>query len=240
MRHVDPETLALIALGEQIGDDDERTHLSRCPQCTADVAALAATVTVARSVTAADEPAPAPRQVWEGIRSELGLSADLEPDGRVTPARTTPPVVATRRRSAPWIAAAAAAGVVIGGVGGAWVTGNRTEPAATVVAEATLDPLPGWEATGGAVVEETEDGVRELVVSFEGGDDVGGYREVWLIDADVTRLVSLGVLVGSTGRFTLPPGVDLVEFPVVDISDEPFDGDPAHSGDSILRGLLDA
>jgi hypothetical protein len=63
---------------------------------------------------------------------------------------------------------------------------------------------------------------------------------VWLIDRDVTRLVSLGVLTGSEGRFAVPPSLDLTEFPVVDVSDEPLDGDPAHSGRSIIRGLLDA
>ena len=238
MRHVDSETLALIALGEPAGDVDERAHLAECTQCHDDVASLSATVSVARSVTRDDAVVPAPPQVWEAVRTELGLSAGLEPDGRA--AARVPSTRGRGRWSTPWIATAAAAGVVVGGVGGTVLTGNLAEPATTVVAQATLDPLPGWEATGAAVVEETDDGIRELVVSFEGGDDVGGYREVWLIDSEVTRLVSLGVLVGSTGRFTLPPGVDLVEFPVVDISDEPFDGDPTHSGDSILRGLLDA
>jgi hypothetical protein len=28
------------------------------------------------------------------------------------------------------------------------------------------------------------------------------------------------------------------EFPVVDISIEPFGGDPSHSGDSVVRGTL--
>ncbi len=240
MRHVDPDTLALIALGEPVGDVDERAHLAQCTQCADDVASLSATVSVARSVTADDAVVPAPPQVWDAVRAELGLPAELEPDGFAPAPARRQGGPGSRRWSTPWIAAAAAAGVVIGGAGGTLVARTLAEPTTTVVAQATLDPLPGWDAAGDAVVEETADGVFELVVNLEGGDDVGGYREVWLIDADVTRLVSLGVLVGSTGRFTLPPGVDLVEFPVVDISDEPFDGDPAHSGDSILRGLLDA
>ena len=33
-------------------------------------------------------------------------------------------------------------------------------------------------------------------------------------------------------------GVDLDEYSIVDISVEPIDGDPAHSGDSIVRGQL--
>ena len=36
----------------------------------------------------------------------------------------------------------------------------------------------------------------------------------------------------------LPAQVDVGEFPVVDVSIEPADGDPAHSGDSVVRGTL--
>jgi hypothetical protein len=32
--------------------------------------------------------------------------------------------------------------------------------------------------------------------------------------------------------------VDVGEYPVVDVSIEPTDGDPAHSGNSVVRGTL--
>ena len=67
-----------------------------------------------------------------------------------------------------------------------------------------------------------------------------GFREVWLLKPDVSGLVSLGTLAGSSGRFDLPAGLDLDQFSVVDVSEEQFDGDPAHSGDSIVRGPLEA
>ena len=57
-------------------------------------------------------------------------------------------------------------------------------------------------------------------------------------DPDVTQLVSLGVLEGDSGTFAIPAGLELDELPVVDVSLEPFDGDPAHSGDSVVRGTL--
>ena len=47
------------------------------------------------------------------------------------------------------------------------------------------------------------------------------------------------VLDGAEGRFDVPDGLDLAEFPVVDVSEEHFDGDPSHSGDSVVRGPLD-
>ena len=49
---------------------------------------------------------------------------------------------------------------------------------------------------------------------------------------------SLGVLEGSEGTFEVPNDVDVDEFNLVDVSEEPQDGDPTHSGDSIVRGPL--
>ena len=68
----------------------------------------------------------------------------------------------------------------------------------------------------------------------------GGFREVWLLTPDVSGLISVGTLEGTSGRFDLPDGLDLDEFSVVDVSEEQFDGNPAHSGDSIVRGPLGA
>jgi hypothetical protein len=136
------------------------------------------------------------------------------------------------------VLAAAAAGLVVGGVGGGLVVaGLQRADSEQVLAEAQLDALPGWSATGDAVVEEDADGRRTLVVRLAGAEG-DGFREVWLLDREATRLVGLGVLDGDEGRFTIPVGLDLDDFAVVDVSAEPFDGDPAHSGDSILRGEL--
>jgi len=65
-----------------------------------------------------------------------------------------------------------------------------------------------------------------------------GFREVWLIDRNVERLVSLGTMTGDRAEFTIPEGLDLDEYVIVDVSREHFDGDPTHSGDSIVRGQL--
>jgi anti-sigma-K factor RskA len=109
----------------------------------------------------------------------------------------------------------------------------------TVLADADLLPFPGWpDATGRATVEEDADGVRSIVVDMDAVVPSGDVREVWLIRSDASGLVSLGLLDGDTGRFPVPAGIDLAEFSLVDVSAEPVDGDPAHSGDSIVRGEL--
>ncbi len=49
---------------------------------------------------------------------------------------------------------------------------------------------------------------------------------------------SLGPIDGS-GRVALPDGLDPALYATVDISVEPLDGVPTHSGQSVLRGTLD-
>jgi len=138
-----------------------------------------------------------------------------------------------------WVAAAAAAGLVVGGGGAWWVANHDDTP--TVLATATLEPLPGWDASGSAMVETGADGSRVLVVDLSHDAPSGeGFREVWLLKPDVSGLVSLGTLEGTSGRFDLPAGLDLSQYSVVDVSEEQFDGNPAHSGDSIVRGPLEA
>jgi hypothetical protein len=65
----------------------------------------------------------------------------------------------------------------------------------------------------------------------------GGFYEVWLIDRDVKKMVGIGILHPGEDEFPVPNGVDLSQYPIVDISvQQP--GDPRHSGDSVLRGTI--
>ncbi|WP_349774950.1 hypothetical protein [Curtobacterium sp. MCPF17_002] len=129
----------------------------------------------------------------------------------------------------------------------------------TVLASAALDPLPAWKGSRGtAELERDRDGRLTLVVDLRGASDdadagadpdadagasaddepAGGLREVWMMRSDLKGLVSVGFLDGDRGRFTVPAAMDTSEFPVVDVSAEADDGDPTHSGDSIVRGTL--
>ncbi|MEL4319666.1 anti-sigma factor [Leifsonia sp. YIM 134122] len=241
--HLDDGTLALLALGDAEPDAVQRSHLSSCERCSSELDDLRRTVSIARSSRDVELLAPPPR-VWESISAELGLglsSPAVAPDAAPDAATPAPASVTGRRpRStgfARWWPVAAAALVVgvLAGVAGAvlWPT-----PSADVIAEAALDPLPTWNASGTARLEESDSGsTRDLVVDLDApsGTDL---REVWLIDPATNGLVSLGQLAGASGRFTVPNGIDLEQFSVVDVSDEPADGNPAHSGDSIVRGEL--
>ena len=104
-----------------------------------------------------------------------------------------------------------------------------------------LDPLAGSGATGEARVLERGDGSLVLEVDLSAADPGSGFYEVWLLDEEVESLVSLGVVRGGGEvALTLPDGLDVGEYPVVDVSVEPLDGDPGHSGVSVARGTLES
>jgi hypothetical protein len=225
MAHVDPELLALLALGETAGTDDERAHLADCDGCMEELRVLRRTALVGRSTLAdGDLLEPDPR-VWNRIADEVGM-------------RPLATVGRPARRRTLWTGLAIAASVVLlAGAGvAAWVGLN---PAAQApVASATLEAFPGWPgASGEASVRESGDR-WVLTLDLDVPEDAQGYREVWLITSDASQLVSLGVVEGSSGEYVIPRGVDLADYDLVDVSEEPFDGDPAHSGDSIVRGQL--
>ena len=61
------------------------------------------------------------------------------------------------------------------------------------------------------------------------------------MNADNGGAVSLGSLDPKhPTTFAVPAGLRLSDYPYIDISVEPLDGDPAHSSDSIARGRIGA
>jgi len=107
----------------------------------------------------------------------------------------------------------------------------------TPLARAELAPVDRHSATGVARVVQAKDGQRTLEVTVD-KNEARGFQEVWLIAPDLSRLVSLGVMTSDSGSFAVPAGLDLGKYPIVDVSDEPMDGNPAHSSVSIVRGTL--
>ncbi|HJV98401.1 MAG TPA: anti-sigma factor [Arthrobacter sp.] len=266
MPHLDPERLSLLALYDDWQDGGGREHLRTCPECAADYAALRRAVDAVKTTPdTSGLQAPGP-QVWAGIHRELGLSESLQEDplatgpdrgksaeqphprGSAAPlhsvpesgqvALSQPEARAGRSRTAAWwqrpgtwLAAAAATVLVASAT--VWTLNRAPEP----LAQADLTPLAKFSATGSARVVSAPDGSRTLEVKLS-KDEAQGYQEVWLIAPDLSRLVSLGVMNSDSGTFEVPAGLELADFPIVDVSDEPVDGNPAHSSISIVRGTL--
>ncbi|GAC1598898.1 MAG: hypothetical protein NVS3B6_07670 [Pseudarthrobacter sp.] len=245
MPHLDPERLSLLALYDDWADDDGRDHLGNCPSCSADHTALRRVVTAVKTAPDASSlEVPGP-QVWAGIHRKLGLSQALQEDPLAAPAEQPtmprqPTARAARGRTAAWwqrpgtwLAAAAAALLVAGAT--LWTLNQAPQP----LARADLTPLAQYSATGSARVVRASDGSRRLEVKVS-KDEAKGYQEVWLMAVDHSRLVSLGVMNSDSGTFEVPASLQLADFPIVDVSDEPLDGNPAHSTVSIVRGTLNS
>jgi anti-sigma-K factor RskA len=258
--HCAPDQLALAALAEPLPDDDA-AHLAGCPTCRNEVSSLRQAVEVL-SVPALRSPAPTvppPPRVWNAIAASTGVGVSPRPTApepvpaphprpaaRTDPFPADPPApvdLATRRRRGPgrsprwWLAVAAS--LVVGlGVGGAAValTSGRTDDGA-VVAAAALDPLPDRSATGRATVR-SEGGSRVLDVALQAPALSSGYYEVWLMETNAKLMVPVGVVRTGDTQLPLPDGLDLSAYPLVDVSVEPLDGNPTHSGLSVARGEL--
>ncbi len=229
MSHLDSDTIALIALGEGATPIDN-DHIAQCPKCQSELDEFRSVVASARSITDADRPTAPPATVWQGI--EQAIAADTLAISPVASARS--------KRSAGWFALAASVGVVIGGLATFVAMQSTTNtPAPSVIAQASLEPLRDVEQPARAVVQQVN-GKDVLVVQASGLPATDGYYEVWLLAPDAQSMVSVGMLDSSEGgTFPLPAGLDLNQFPVVDVSLEHFDGDTSHSTDSILRGKLE-
>ena len=178
----------------------------------------------------APEVAPPPR-VWEAIAAATGVSAappaDAD-DARVLELRP-------RRSRGRWLTLAAA--VLVGGVVGGAVVALSPDQQGAVVAQTALDPLAADDASGRAEVRESG-GSRSLQVDLDAPDLDDGYYEVWVMQPDAVRMVPVGVVHRGDTVLPLPDGIDLSAYPVVDVSVEPMDGDPTHSGLSVARGSL--
>jgi hypothetical protein len=240
MSHPDDEQLADAALGLDLLAPGAREHLERCDECARTVAKLRGTASLvagsAGALGAQGAWASPPPRVWDRIAAAVaGDLAGVVPIG----ARRPDQPIRQRGRIWPWAAGMAAAGLVLGLLTGRTVW-DEAAPPATRVAQAELGTLDTQQRLGDAAVVRTDSGVGLEVATTSALDAGDGYLEVWLINRDGKRMVSIGVLDAETGLFPISQELLDQGYVVVDISREPFDEQPEHSGDSLVRGTLPA
>jgi len=177
--HIDPEILALRALGETAGTAADAEHAASCAHCRAELARLAEVVRLARDTEPGETLQAPPPQLWDRIAAAAGTSPALndrglngsatppvpkalaipaEPAGSEAPAapegsrgsRPGRPRLAWPRGRLASALAGLAAGVIIGIGGGIGVAQVSQAPPARVVARIELSPLPQFPQWQGA------------------------------------------------------------------------------------------
>ncbi|SDJ45146.1 Anti-sigma-K factor rskA [Frankineae bacterium MT45] len=254
------DAIVLGAFGERLSDVDS-AHQGGCLECMQERVSLAHIVQLARNPvesTAMSDARP-PSSVWAGIAAELGLDVDPSPMNTtsVEPAVEAVPLAAPDsvtpigrpahrvqlNRSGRWLLASVAAIALIAGVCGGYLLGHSRTTTRTVAVcatnQAALAQMPDGPAgaSGEAAVACSASG-PSLRVTTSKLPLREGFYEVWLYAPTSGKMVAIGNLgANGTGAFTLPSGVDLREFHIVDVSAQQYNGNPAH-GQSVLRGPL--
>lgn len=207
-------------------------------------------------------------QVWDAIKLAVDTSAvdasdtgfarppvddeaprhGREPTHRLAVASDPPSARTDQRWSRGQVVAASVAafavGVAAATVGVLALDRGGQDPgqdgsAATTTAVGELSPLEGQRVRGSARVLQDTTG-RQITISLDDGAAASdaGFVQAWLLDARTNDMVALGVLAGRRGTFAVPAALDLAAYDFVDLSLEPYDGDPAHSAVSLARGEL--
>lgn len=241
MTHADLDDLADLVLDPDATPDPVRRHVESCAECADRLDALLDV----RRLTSGEPLVAPPERVRDRVLEQVRGPRDV-PDGsrpvglQVAEAPRDEPSV--RRRVPAWAAGLAAAVTLVAGLGlGRLTSGDGTpaEPGGTVIAAADLTALDDTGAARGVARAVRSDGSITLRVQARELGAENGFHEVWLINLDGTRMVALGVLPeGDTGEFQVPRGLLDEGYRIVDISIEPNDGDPTHSGVSLARGKL--
>ena len=256
MSHIDDVILAALALGDREPlDGSDQHHLQSCRMCQDTLAELEGIVATGQAgreplldpgprllerITAevAQQPAATARSAREPEAGESRQPA-VHVVSQAAPGPVEPRPVNGSRRSRRMMLLAAAVGLIVG-VGGAVLSDRLSQPEVQVLTRTTLTSLPGQNG-GGQAELVVVDGIEKLRVAVDTASPGQDYRELWLINTDGERMVSLGVLTASgRGDYPLPTVLSsgLQDYTIVDVSLEPFDGNAAHSRVSVVRGNL--
>ena len=171
-----------------------------------------------------DEP---PAELWGAIAAKMDRPANE---------------VVTLRRThhRAWLGVAAAVVAVLTLAGAMVISrgGRDNVVAAASLSNQGLSPLGSSSSGKAEIIRRGTSYVLHLDVNRV-PQEPSSYIEVWLIDSQVKGMISLGPYHGN-GNYVIPSGVDPAKYPIVDVSIEPSDGVPTHSGVSIVRGVTTA
>ena len=238
-------------------DGSAAVHVRDCPSCAEQVASFREVLDLGRSAAplrpAREDAEWVPSAgAWDAVAAELDLTDRSDPLPASVRAATPVPSPATAPADVPSpsprgarVLVGALGLLLVGVVGGLGVAAGLDDDEGVVVALPALESAtaPAGDLPSDARAEVVQgDAGTSVVVDATGLPPAGDADyEVWLLDPSDGRLQSLGVLrADGTADLPVPDGVALETYTAVDVSVEPRDGDPGHSGDSVLRGALPA
>ncbi len=213
------ELLGPYLLGE-LSDQEERElerHLKECPECRHELDRVQRTHDLLRQLATHEPPTELEGQVLAQVRGEMP----------------------TRSSGGRWFWASAAAAllvVAVLGVGIFWeITGDS--PNAVPLTATALAP----EAGGQVRVEEEGENVQvELEVWKMPELEEDEYYEMWYYAEDGDRISCGTFRTGPENQTTvnLTAPATARDYPEIEITREPDDGDPRTSGEEVLEGRL--
>jgi len=242
--HADPELLALLALGESAGTEEDHAHVQICPECAGELSELHRVTALGRSLGSETSMEAPSADVWARISDELGFDLTLEatatatPEPSVLPGHPEPACSVDAPSSSETVAKHVRRpllALIKEALGGP-LRGSRHE----LTAQAHLVPVDAiWShASGKAAIATDEHGRRVLQVDLEADLPTSGVRQAWLIHRDdPTQRQTLGILDGPHGLWTIDHSIDLESYGILDISQQGA-GEVEHSGQTIVRGDL--
>ncbi|RMB57495.1 anti-sigma factor [Tessaracoccus antarcticus] len=191
------------------------------------------------SSTPVEWSAPSPG-MWDRITKELAFSPPAAPETSAPAPQGSAPANPGRRALF-----FGAGGLVVGaalGVAGFRFAGSVADVRDAAVKRAVLTPLDkADEKLGIAELRPEKVGYTLVVDVPKGVTHTGGYVQVWLINVDGKRMISVGIFTaGTAGDFFIDDALIDAGYLIVDLSNEEFDDEPRHSGDTIMRGELRA
>ena len=161
------------------------------------------------------------------------------------PHREPMPAPPRRRRMLslrPVVAAGLAVLLLAVGVGAGLLLDGRDEGGGTDRGRVlALDPVePAGGSADGTATILARDGRARVTVRGLKPSANGDFYELWLLNSadDLVSLGSFRVPASGKANVTVPLPGDPAGFAAFDISAEPADGNPAHSGRSVLRAPL--
>lgn len=240
---IDREIAVSYLLGELSADDREQfeARLARDPELAAMVAGLGPVVGRLESVPAdvwdPVEPPPLDLARVTGNRSLAEREDELKSAGLDAKSRRSRPLNRILGFSAAGLALLLI-GFFIGNLSGESEPAGQSSGVGPALALDRLGEAPEG-AHGQVQMVSSEGDQMRLDVSGLKPSHKGDFYEAWLLGKD-GELVALGSFrVGQGGRKTveLPLPVNPASFRYFDVSIQPDNGSPDHSGRSVLRGL---